>query len=372
MVGISRSEFRGRTAYDQFMAEQAIPIIEGWNIEDVREVERKPWKRMNAQGAFVQLWGQEDITAMYVLEIPPREAISVERHMYEETFLIISGAGSTEVKAPDGRWESFEWNEGALFAIPLNAEHRLINATSSPVLALAQTNAPIMMDHFHNPRFVFSCDFDFTDRYDGGSDYFKASGEVDIPNHIIKTNVVSDIRTAPFAEGYGRHRARDFRSTRHGMAANVMTGHYAEFPGGTYAKSHCHGGGAVLVILKGEGYALMWPWTAGIRPWEAGNGDKVVKADFKPYSLYSPGTGWFHTHLGTSHENVRQLALRYGSDYHVGFHRVASRAGGPSVSIREGGTLIDWDMEDPQLRKDFKAELERKGVPYRMDPTEAP
>ena len=46
---------------------------------------------MNAQGAFVQLWGQEDITAMYVLEIPPREAISVERHMYEETFLIISG-----------------------------------------------------------------------------------------------------------------------------------------------------------------------------------------------------------------------------------------------------------------------------------------
>ena len=38
MVGISRSEFRGKTAYDQFMGEQAIPIIEGWNIEDVREV----------------------------------------------------------------------------------------------------------------------------------------------------------------------------------------------------------------------------------------------------------------------------------------------------------------------------------------------
>ena len=97
------------------------------------------------------------------------------------------------MKAPDGRWESFEWNEGALFAIPLNAEHRLINATRSPVLALAQTNAPIMMDHFHNPHFGLRLRLRFHRPVRRGSDYFKASGEVDIPNHIIKTNVVSDI-----------------------------------------------------------------------------------------------------------------------------------------------------------------------------------
>ena len=36
------------------------------------------------------------------------------------------------------------------------------------------------------------------------------------------------------------------------------------------------------------------------------------------------------------------------------------------MSIQKGGTLIDRDLEDPRIKSDFKAELERKGVPYQM------
>lgn len=377
MEGVSRFKFPRKSSYDRFMEEEGLPVVEGWSIYDVRNIERRPWKRLGGSGAFIQLYGQEDFTGLYVVEIPGRQAVNIERHMYEELYYIIEGKGATEVKTLDGRWQSFEWKEGALFAIPLNAEHRLINTGSGPCLALAETNAPLMIDHFRNRKFIFECDFEFTDRYDGSLDYFVMRQKfVPAPPDrrfgYIDTNFIEDVRNAPFMEGQGKWKGKGFDITGHEMAGNVVVGHYAEFLGGTYSKSHAHVGGAVLLILKGEGYALMWPPEAGVRPYEAGNADKVIRADFKPDSIYSPGSGWYHSHLNTSNENVRELALRYGSaKWSVGFHRVVSNVGGPHVSIREGGTVIDFDLEDPQIRKDFKAELSAKGVPYRMDPKEA-
>ena len=64
--------------------------------------------------------------------------------------------------------------------------------------------------------------------------------------------------------------------------------------------------------------------------------------------------------------SVRQLALRpSGGQNPLGFRRTVSREG-PTVSIRKGGSLVDFDLEDPRVRRDFKAELATKGLPYRM------
>jgi hypothetical protein len=298
--------------------------------------------------------------------------------MYEETYYIVEGKGATEIKAPNGKWQSFEWKEGSLFAIPLNAEHRLINTGTGPCIAMAETNAPLIIDNYRNKDFVFGCDFTFSDRYDGSPDYFKMTLKYAPPPPdrgfgYMDTNFIEDLINAPFMEGQGKWKGAGFNVTGHELAGNVMVGHYAEFLGGTYSMAHAHLGGAVLLILKGEGYALMWPPEAGVTPYADGHGEMVVRADFRKNSIYSPGTRWYHTHLNTSDGNVREVALRYGScKWAVGFHRAASNAGGPHASIRKGGTVIDFDLEDPQIRKDFKAELVAKGVPYRMDPREAP
>ena len=91
--------------------------------------------------------------------------------------------------------------------------------------------------------------------------------------------------------------------------------------------------------------------------------------------MVSPGTGWFHQHFGTGsidQKAVRQLALRPSRGQNpVGFRRTVSREG-PMVSIRKGGSLVDFDLEDPRVRRDFKAELATKGLPYRMPAGQAP
>jgi hypothetical protein len=110
----------------------------------------------------------------------------------------------------------------------------------------------------------------------------------------------------------------------------------------------------------------MWPREAGIRPYEQGNEDKIIKAPWQEGAVVSPGTGWFHQHFGTGSADqkpVRQLALRpSGGQNPVGFRRTVSREG-PAASIRKGGSLVDFDLEDPRVRQDFKAELATKGLP---------
>ena len=65
MDDMSRTKSPLKTAYDRFVESEGIPIVEGWYVADVRETERRPWKRLGGKGAFIQLYGLEDITALY-------------------------------------------------------------------------------------------------------------------------------------------------------------------------------------------------------------------------------------------------------------------------------------------------------------------
>ena len=133
--------------------------------------------------------------------------------------------------------------------------------------------------------------------------------------------------------------------------------------GGTINKAHAHGGGAVLYIVSGTGYTLMWPREAGIRPYKQGNENKVIRAPWQEGAVVSPGTGWFHQHFGTGsvdQKPVRQLALRpSGGQNPVGFRRTVSEKG--LRLVLKGGSLVDFDLEDPRVRRDFEAELATGG-----------
>ncbi|HLY66888.1 MAG TPA: cupin, partial [Chloroflexota bacterium] len=79
----------------------------------------------------------------------------------------------------------------------------------------------------------------------------------------------------------------------------------------------------MLMVVRSKGYSIMWPRELGLRPYEDGHDDEVVRVDWQVGSVFTPPTGWFHQHFNLGHEPARQLALRYGShNYGVQFRDV--------------------------------------------------
>ena len=358
------------TSYEMFLKEEGIPVVEDYGIEDVTVLARKPWKRTGGAGAYIELKGMEGFTGMYVGEIPAGGALNSENHLYEELIYILKGVGATEISSPGdaGRKMHFEWQQGSLFAIPLNTRHRMINGSNEPALFLAVTSAPLMIDLLHNIPFVLGSEYKFSDRFNGETNYFVPTNIRKEANGVInwETNFIADARGALVdpseAKGFG------VKITSFDMGGSTLVGHIAEWPVGRYHKAHFHQGGAILLILRSEGYTLMWPQEAGVRPYRNGNGDKVVRVNWREGSVLSPPSGWFHQHFNTGKVQARQLAFHYtgqSGKYLLGCWRAILKEG-VYTSVRKGGTLIEYEDEDPQIRIDFEAAIRKVGVPMEM------
>ena len=139
-----------------------------------------------------------------------------------------------------------------------------------------------------------------------------------------------------------------------------------------YHKGHYHGPGAILLGLRSKGYVLLWPKELGTTPYQAGHGDQVIKIPWKEGSVYSPGDGWFHQHFNTGSEPARHIAFRTGgSKYKLGLRpveRASQEEMGVTIDIKKGGTMVEYEDEDPQIRSDFETALRQAGVSCRMPP----
>jgi len=358
------------TVYELWMQGEGIPIVEApGGIADVKEVERKPWARTGGKGAFLYLRGMKEggLAGMYLMEIPPGAALEPEKHLYEELIYILKGQGATEIWQHGQARRTFEWGEGSLFSPPLNVWHRLYNASKEPVLFLAVTTAPIVMDLFHDLDFVFGDSYVFKSRYDNEEDYFKVGERIDRgADHMVwDTNFIPDLRSAFVDARENPKGAQGVGIMGFEMSENILTGHVSEWPVGMYHKAHFHGPGAVLLGLHSSGYVLLWPRELGTTPFKDGHGDKVIKVNWKEGSVYSPGDCWFHQHFNTGPGPARHIAFRTGgAKYNLGFRKKWESI----VPIKKGGTLIQYEDEDPQIRLDFEASLRQAGVASQMPP----
>jgi quercetin dioxygenase-like cupin family protein len=355
---------QAKTGYELWLDREGVPVSEGYGIPDVRRIPRGDWQRTGGRGAYIQLEGMTGVTGMYVVEIPPGGVLEPEHHLYQEVMFVLDGRGSTQVWQEGQAKQSFEWQAGSLFAPPLNSWHQLYNGSSEPALLLALTDAPLVFDLYRDPEFVFGSSYVFADRFNGEDGYF-SEGETRTfsgKTATWETNFIADVPSVGLDAA--EWKASGGHITFFEISGNSLIGHIAEWPVGRYHKAHYHAAGAILLGLRSEGYVIMWPKELGPRPYESGHGDQVVKIEWGQGSVYSPPEGWFHQHFNTGREPARQLALRFGSHkYPVGFHLAAKRSEeGTSTSIREGGTLIDYEDEDPAIRRDYEAALARSGL----------
>jgi quercetin dioxygenase-like cupin family protein len=367
---------RPAAPYDAFMDAEGIPIYRGLGLRTVHDLPLKPWKRLGGRGSYIQLWGTEGLWGMYVVEVPAGGALEIERHMYEKVVLVIDGRGSTEVwQEGAAHPQTFEWQRGSLFSIPLNAKHRFVNASSSPALLLCGTTAPNVMNLYDNVPFVFDCPFNFSDRYSGSEDFFKPKEEL-APDPVRglamrRTNFVPDVITTELP--LDNRRSPGYRRVEPHMAGNRFYLWIGQHETGRYSKAHKHASAAVLICLKGKGYTYTWPDALGERPFEAGLGDKVMKQEYEFGGMVTaaPMSGdWFHQHFGISKDPLR-LSAWFGANNSRA--RKPGRPGEPimdygAIDIKKGGSAIPYHEEDPAIRTEFSRRLAAESVSSRMNP----
>ncbi|MFB3886509.1 MAG: cupin domain-containing protein [Thermodesulfobacteriota bacterium] len=340
-----------RPFYEKWQETEGLDVIKGWFIEDLRKVPLRPWKRKGGFGVFINLAGTEGENDAYVCEIPPGGALLPQRHLFEEVIFILEGGGSTAVWHEGGAKQNFEWQPGSLFSPPLNSWHQHFNASGNkPARYLAVTLAPPMMNTFYNTDFIFNNPFQFTDRFGGKQDYFSSRGTLckahDKRQKIWETNFIPDILRVDLVEW--KERGAGGKSMFFELSENSMGVHTSSFPVGTYKKAHRHHPGAHVTILNGEGYTLMWK-----------EGDRPQRYDWKVGSMFVPPEMWWHQHFNIGGGPANYLAIhgRISRKHRSGMKRWKG-----DISVKEGGDQIEYEDEDPMIRKIFEGELSKRGV----------
>ncbi|MBM2811626.1 MAG: hypothetical protein HW416_2385 [Chloroflexi bacterium] len=362
------------TPYEAWIARENIPITRDYGVADFDDVKYGRWERLGADANFVMLHGMEGFSGIYTAEIPAGGSTKQIRHLFEATVYIQAGSGSTTLEAADGSTVQFEWQEGSLFAIPLNTPYRFF-AHGEPVRYLAVTTAPLIFDLLHTEDFIFGTPYPFRDRFDGTSAYVHKDERIEGPTENLlgsfshrgwETNYVADARaTLPDEISEAK---RSLRFIQYEMGNNSLIVHESKYPSGSYMQGHHHAGGAILLILRSKGYSLMWPSGIGDHPFESGQGDRVIRVDWKPGAIFSPPTGWFHQHFNTGPTDALQLAFRYGSHkFPMGIWRAlgGGEVDGKSrtmISRRNGGNIIPYADEDPAIGQMFAEGIAKNGV----------
>ncbi len=338
--------------YEHWLIDEAVPVIRDFSVPDVRQLELGPWERKGGKGAVINLRGLELVVDAYVCEIPPGGSLKPQRHLYEETIFILDGSGASTVWNEGGSKRSFEWRGGSLFAPPLNTWHQHFNGSGQqPVRYLAVTQAPLFINLCNDLDFIFRNPFVFKSRFTGKDEFFSAKGKL-YAGRVWESNFIPDVLSFQLMEW--KERGARSSNIRFELSNNIMSAHVSEFPVGTYKKAHYGHGDAQLLILSGTGYTLIWPKDGGER----------VRIDWRAGTFFAPPDLWFHQHFNTGGQPARYLALHAGgSRKFTGVRREVKDSG---VSVKKGGRQIEYEDEDPAIRRLFRAELARTGAPWLM------
>jgi oxalate decarboxylase/phosphoglucose isomerase-like protein (cupin superfamily) len=337
------------TPYTRWVAKEGLEIISALYVRNLHTVELKPWARRGGRGVFINHDASRTSNDCYVCEIPSGGKLAPQRQLFEEMILVLDGRGSTSVWNDAGKKVTFEWQKGALFAIPLNAWHQHFNGSGQqPARFVSVTNCPPVMNLYEDEGFIFNSPYEFKSRFAGEPDYFANGGEQ--KGLLLQTNFVADAVNLPLIAA--KERGAGGGHIRFNMARGSMNSHISQFPVGTYKKGHRHGPGAHVIILTGQGYSLMWP-----------EGEEPRRYDWEVGSMIVPPNLWFHQHFNTGNTPARYLAFKH----EVVSVRNAQGVPKAWISQRVGGDQIDYADEKPVVRTLFAEALAKNGLSSKMD-----
>jgi hypothetical protein len=140
------------------------------------------------------------------------------------------------------------------------------------------------------------------------------------------------------------------------LANGTMHAHVSEMPVGTYKKGHRHGADFHVFAVTGEGYSLYW--------YEGD--DEIQRFDWKHGSVFAPTDMLFHQHFNVSAEPARYLAVAFGG-LRYPFSADKKRTFlGMDVDVKKGGRQIEYEDQDPEIKRLYEEELAKRALSSRM------
>jgi uncharacterized RmlC-like cupin family protein len=348
--------------YQEWAAREGIPIHLDFG-HDLIALETGVWDRYDARGCFAHTYGAGDFMANYVIEVPAGKKTRPVKHLYEAILYVLTGHGSTSIWLPNGEIRTFEWGPNALFAVPLNCQYQIFNASGlEPTRISCTHNAPISLNLYHSVDYVFDNPCVFPERaghtrhFEGDGDYSTYdNGPGTATENLWETNFVHDLTSFKLYDADMRGKGSltvDFI-----LADGTMHSHVSQIPAGRYKKAHRHAAGTHVHAIDGEGYSLLWyegesefkefPWRHGF--------------------MYTPPFWMFHQHFNTGPEPARYLACSLGSRrYPFVSLRRKSAEGLGAISVQQGGRQIEYADQDPRIHRKWLSAIDQTGVASKM------
>lgn len=266
--------------YLDWSKREGIPIYEDFSL-DLLTAETGPWPRFGDRcaGAFVHHPGRGDWMTVFLLELPPGGASAPQRHLYDEIFYVLSGAGSLTVEMTDGSRRTVDFGPRSLFAPPLNTRYRISNGSGGEPARLACANdLRILMNIYHDEAFFFDNPFAFPERQ-GESGSF-----------------VSDLGTFAFPA------PRDSSSVQLLMGESSIGAQLREIPAGCSEESR-NDAGLHILCIEGAGHTLLG--------YEGDRNSRRV--DWSPGTCFALGEQTIHRHVNSDDPPARHLCIGFGT-----------------------------------------------------------
>ncbi|TMA13097.1 MAG: cupin domain-containing protein [Deltaproteobacteria bacterium] len=343
--------------YDYWMESTGIPIRRGYYVEDLRKLELGWWEERGCMSAFIQLAGQEGVSAARVTEIPAGKTIPPLKFALDEVVYVAQGRGLTTIWYDNGGpRKSFEWQQHSMFLLPHGCHHQFSNMQGDrPARLLHYSYLPLGMSAIPDPDFFFNNSHPTLVNLSEEELYSEAkmiqqSAESNPYGRTVfwYGNFFPDMRAWDKLDSNAR-RGAGGRSVSIMFPNSEVFAHMSVFGAQTYKKAHRHGPGRVIVIPAGEGYSIMWE-----------EGKEKVVVPWHECSMFVPPNRWFHQHFNVGGSGARYLALHSPMQFYGHAEKVEDRA----------KDQIEYPDEDPWIRRKFEEELAQKGLKSLM-PDEA-
>jgi quercetin dioxygenase-like cupin family protein len=360
----------GIDPYLDWIANEGLIVHEDYGIY-LTDVETAMWPRFGVPGAAIHCKGRGDFATMFLFDLPPGGATEPMQHLFEKVVYVLEGTGSTQLEFEDGSKRSFEWGQGAMFAIPLNAKYRHFNGSGQTrARIVGTTNMPLIMNTFFNDEFIFNTKFAFKERL-GKEEYFDGQGDlhkVSAGKNMWETNFVpnlNDLELLPWGE-----RGQGSSNIMFVMANGLMHAHMSEVAVGTYKKAHKHMAGTHVMVVSGQGYSLMW----------FEDQQDYLRIDWKHGLAFPPAEKQMHQHFNTGGKPARYFATGVGSLKYPLLTAKRRTAGtlndgkkaAVSLSTKLGGDQIEYHEQDPYIHSLYKKELAASGVELVLEDSKIP